>query len=116
MITYEDLPHLTQGKSVAEIQLMYETLDDARIIYRESCRNRLIDFLKKENATEEHPFKLEMDLDSGMEYFMPGIGTTKLTALWLDDDNVWFDLDYVDGGSIDTLNDYELLQIIDELE
>ena len=116
MITYEELPRLTQGKSVAEIQMMYADLDDARIIYRESCRNRLIDFLKKENADDEHPFELELELDSGMEYFMPGIGKTKLTALWLDNDNVWFNLDYADNAPIEALNDYELLQIIDELE
>ena len=80
MISYEDLPHLTQGRSVADIQLMYGTLDDARIIYRESCKNKLLEFLKEEKTTEEHPFKLDVELESDKKCVMPGIGKTVLWA------------------------------------
>jgi hypothetical protein len=115
MIKYEDLPYLTQGKSVAEIQLMYETLDDARIIFRESCKNKLIEFLNKENATEEHPFRLDLELESDKECFMPGIGKTVLTALWVDNNDVWGEFDF-GTYMLEALDDYELLQIIDKLE
>ena len=114
MIRYEELPLLTQDKSLADISLMYEELEDKRTIFRESCKNFILDFIP-DWASEDEPY--ECDLFTEWE----GLGgfsfRNNITAIWRDENrNLVFDTEKEEEAVIDYFQDEELLQIIEQLD
>ena len=113
MITYEMLPYLTENKTVPEIQLMYEEVDDKRIIFRESCKN-FIDNFVPDWASEDKPF--ECDYFTEMTNFAGEvIMSYNITAIFRDENkNLVFDTDG-DDVHVDFFRDEELLQLVEQI-
>ena len=118
MIHKDELPLLTQDKSAADIALLYEAMDDARIIFRESCRRYILDFIP-DWASEDEPY--ECDFTTTLynligEPFME----TNIYGIWReregDSEYVRFATDMDDEASIDYFRDEELLQLIEQLD
>ena len=107
------LPYLTEDKTISEIQLMYEEMDDKRIIFRESCKN-FIDNFVPDWATEDEPF--DCDLFTELYNFAgePWI-KNNITEMWRDEDrNLVFGVDG-DEIHIDYFRDEELLQLVEQI-
>jgi len=118
MIHNDELPLLTQDKSAADIALLYEAMDDARIIFRESCRNYILDFIP-DWASENEPYECDLFTELDDEFSGRSWLNSTICAIWRvgegDIKDVAFNVEG-DEVSIDYFKDEELLQLIEQLE
>ena len=114
MVTLEDLLHRTQGKSVADLQMMYEDLVDARTMFRESVKNYILAAIP-DWANEDTPYECDIFVEMYNSVGEPWI-RNNITAIWRDEYGYLMLL--IDDGEqlVDYLHDEELMQLIDKLE
>ena len=114
MIHNDELPLLTQNKSAADICLMYEDLDDKRLIFRESVRNFLSRFLM--DTDEEHPYECDITLDYPDGFGLSSLDYPHLKMMWQEpsEGTIYFAISgYCDCGGFDSMRDDELMKIIE---
>ena len=111
MIHRDELPFLTQNKTLTDIQFMYEDLDDKRIIFRESCKNYLLEKLKEYD--EENPLKCKFELDCGVMCAIPELQTATIQSMCVEEGDVFLVSNGCGPYDLDVLNDYELEQLIE---
>ena len=119
MIHRDELPFLTQNKTLIDIQFMYEDLDDKRIIFRESCQNYLLNRLKEIGKREDNcvVFRCNYEVDCGQEA-LPEFQTSTITCIWEEDEYpgiVYIALNGTMPMDLDGLDDYELEQLIEQI-
>lgn len=112
MIHIDELPLLTQNKSVADISLLYEDLDDKRIIFREACRQFLSRFLM--DTDDEHPYECDIVLEPEEAIGLSSLLMPHLVRMWQEPTEGWISFE-IDGQTydFDGIRDNELLQIIE---
>lgn len=115
MIQYDELPFLTEDKTPEEISLLYEDFDDARIIFRESCKAFIDDFVP-DWAYEEEPFDCDLFIDCCVNEIGKPLFVANIIGIFRDENrNLVFVIDKDEQQYINYFREQELLQIVEQL-
>lgn len=113
MITYEELDHLIKTE-VPQIQMLYEDLDDARIIFRESCKRFIDDFIP-DWSTEDERFDCDLFIEM-YDHLGNLVLKDNIAEIWRDKNrDLVFTTETGGEVDIDYFRDEELMQIVDQL-